>query len=430
MARQPESLATNGTGSASLAPGIAGLANPATAAAASPGQVAGAGGPLLQAPAAQAPTLAPALPARLLSDSYVFHWELETFRADFFFTIAVALCLGIGLAAGHPAAGMIAASGAMTTGFGAKHNIDGSPLLTMIFVSLGIAFSTFVGMVAGHESGTLVIIAALFGFGYGMLSMREGGFSWVGQQCVVMLLVASAFPFTPLAAAERAALLFAGGVVQLLCSAVILRAFTQLGQHLRELAGYIRDEDTALRETYLSAVRSVQQRKLRGSPLPFALRLAVVLGFGCAIYTRLHFASGYWIPMTALLVMRPGIADTANRAVARTVGTLAGAVLSSIFLVYVHPAPVALAALAVLFTWLSYSLLNVNYALFSIALTSYIVFLLSLTNLPGIEIAHRRVVCTVTGGALALGVRLFVIRYRNMEDRRELGKLADAGHSS
>jgi uncharacterized membrane protein YccC len=306
----------------------------------------------------------------------------------------------------------------MTTGFGAKHNIDGSPLPTMIFVSLGMAASTFIGMVAGHSNFTLLIIASLFGFGYGMLSSRPS-YSWVGQQCVVVLLVASAFPFSPHEAVVRAGLIFAGGVVQLLSTAVILRAFSQLGAHLSELARYLRDEDLALRRTYLSAVLSLKYQRLRGSSLPYALRLAVVLAISCEVYRRMDFASGYWIPMTALLVLRPGIADTANRAVARTVGTMAGAALATLFLVYVHPAPIPMAVLVVLFTWLSYSTLNVNYALFSISLTAYIVFLLWFADIPGPETAHRRVVCTLIGGVLALAVRLVVIQTRIFQDKRE-----------
>ncbi len=360
------------------------------------------------------------MPARLLSDSYVFHWELRSFRSDLFFTIAVAICLAVGLAAGHPAAGMIAAGGAMTTGFGAKQSIDGTPLLPMLFVTLGMSVSTFIGMVAGHADYSLVVIASLFGFGYGMLTARPGGYGWVGQQSVVTLLVASAFPFSPGAAAQRAALILAGGLVQLVCSAIVLRAFGQLRTHVLEVARYVRAEETAIRSAYLGAIRSLRRRRLRGSALPYAMRLAVVLAISTEVYRRLHFSSGYWIPMTALLVLRPGIADTANRAIARMVGTLTGAALASLFLVYVHPPPVGLAALVVLFTWLAYSTLNVNYALFSVSLTSYIVFLLSLADIPGAELARRRVVCTVIGGSLALAVRLVVLRYRKRQDRREL----------
>ena len=318
---------------------------------------------------------------------------------------------------------MIAAGGAMTAGFGPKQHIDGSPLLPVLFVSFGMGFCTFIGMVAGHTNWTLTLIAAIFGFGYGMLSKREAGYSWVGQQCVVTLLVASAFPFSPRDAAVRALLITAGGLLQLLLSATMLRLLGDLHQRVRELATYVHQEQQALRSTYLAAVLSLKHRQLRNSALPYALRLTVVLAISTEIDRRLQFASGYWIPMTALLVLRPGISDTASRAIARTVGTLAGAVLSSIFLLYVHPAPVGLACLVILFTWLTYSVLNVNYALYSLFITSYIVFLLSLNNIPGPEIAHRRFICTALGGAIALSVRLVVLRLRQKQDRESVQKL-------
>ena len=395
---------------------------PGSAAAIGTGAVPSAAGPPVAA--AATPVVATPTPAfAVLADSYIFHWELASFRTDWFFTIAVALCLIVGIGAGHPAAGMIAAGGAMTAGFGFKHSIDDTPLLPILFVSCGMAFSTFVGVVVGHTGWSLTLIATLFGFGYGMLSKRAAAYGWVGQQCVVTLLVASAFPASPAQAAVRAGLIFAGGVVQLILSALLLKAFRELGGHVLQLARYVREEELAIRRTYLTAVLSLRHRQMRGSVLPYATRLAVVLAVSTEIYRQLHFESGYWIPMTALLVLRPGIVDTASRAIARTVGTLAGAVLASVFLVYVHPAPVGLAALVVFFTWLSYSVVNVNYGLFSLFLTSYIVFLLSLNHIPGSEIAHRRFVCTMIGGVIALSVRLFVLRLRQKQDRDSIQTL-------
>ncbi len=314
----------------------------------------------------------------------------------------------------------------MTAGFGTKQNIEGSPLLPIFFVSFGMGFSTFVGMVAGHSSWTLTAVAALFGFGYGMLSKREAGYSWVGQQCVVTLLVASAFPFSARDASVRALLITAGGLVQFILSALILHTFRNLSVRVSGLARYVHEEQHALRETYLNAVISLKHRQLRDSALPYALRLTAVLAISTEIYRQLAFQSGYWIPMTALLVLRPGLADTASRAIARTAGTVAGAFLSSTFLVYVHPNTIGLAALVLLFTWLSYSVVNVNYGLFSVFLTSYIVFLLSLDHLPGATVAHRRVVCTALGGAIALTVRLVVIRHRSQQDRDSVAALTQS----
>ena len=333
--------------------------------------------------------------AAYLNDSYVFAWRKQTFVSDLIFAIPIAFCQGVGLAVGHPAAGMIAAGGAMTVGFGSKQSIDRSRLLPMIFAAVGIAFSTFVGMVVGHANFFLVVFAAFWAFGYGMLTWRPGGYGWVGQQCVVTLLVGSAFPFAAKLAVGRA-----------------LRLFHQLRDHLLEMARYVREEEMALRAAVAEVTLTVRQGRFGDSTLAYSLRLMVTVGVSTEIYRQLHFASGYWIPMTALLVLKPGLADTASRAIARTLGTVAGAWAVSMLVAHFAPSPVMLAVFTVVFAWLSYATLNVNYALFAVFLTGHIVFLLSLASIPGAEIAHRRALCTALGGAIALTVRLIAIRRR------------------
>src|SRR6201996_213106 len=343
------------------------------------------------------------------TDSYVFNWNNQTFRADLILILPVAICLAAGLCMGRPGVGMIAAGGAMTAGFGAKQSIDDSRLLPMVFVSLGMAFASFLGVVMGHTNLLLVPIAALWGFGYGMLTRREAGYSWVGQQCVIIFLVASAFPASVEDALGRALLILAGGALQVLSAAILLRAFDQLSNHLASLARYVRQEETALHSALLETAQSVRQRKILNSALPYSLLVAFTLATTTELYRRLHFPSGYWIPMTALLVLKPGITDTVNRAIARVLGTVAGAILASFCIAHLHPSSVVLASLTLLFAWLSYGTLNVNYALYSSCITGYIVFLLSLASAPGLAIAQRRALCTALGGLIALGVQLIMI---------------------
>ena len=350
--------------------------------------------------------------AAYFSDSYIFSWKNRTFRDDLIFLPPIAVCLGTGILVHHPAAGMIAAGGAVTVGFGAKQSIDDSPLLPMLFVSLGMAFAAFLGVTIGYTNSLLVAMSALWGFGYGMLTTREAGYSWVGQQCVITFLVASAFPASVKAAGDRALLILAGGALQLISSAVMLRLFRQLGTHLVSLARYIRAEEAALRAAVLETANSLRQRKLVHTALPYSLRLAATLALTTEIYRRLNFPSGYWMPMTALLVLKPGIVDTANRAIARLLGTLAGAIIASFFIAHTTPSPLVLAAFALFFAWVSYGTVNVNYALFSVCITGYIVFLLSLVNVPGPVIAERRAICTAIGGSIALCVRLVVLSRR------------------
>jgi Fusaric acid resistance protein-like len=347
-----------------------------------------------------------------LSDSYIFDWRAQSFRADLIFILPLALCLGFGIALGHPGAGMIVAGGAFTAGFGTKQHIEGAFFLPMILVSVAIGVATFVGMVVGHTSVLLAFIAGSAAFVYGMLSLREAGVSWVGQQAVVFLLVASAFPFSPRAAAVRSSLVMAGGALQILTSSILLRLSAQLRKELAYVARYVREEHRVLRASVEFAARTLIERRTATSTLPYAFRLALTVGISAEIYRRFGFANGYWIPMTAMLVLRPGLSDTVNRAIARTLGTLVGAILASFALAHLEPGPPALALLILFFAWLTYSLNTVNYALFTLCLTAYIVSLLALSSLPGDVVAYHRAISTIIGGSMALTVRLLVIGYR------------------
>jgi hypothetical protein len=356
--------------------------------------------------------------ATQLADSYVFDWKAQSFRADLIFVLPLAICLIVGISLGHPGAALIATGGAFTVGFGAKQNIDDSRLLPMILSTLGIGVATFTGMVAGHTNFILVLFASLEGFVYGMLSLRQPGVSWVGQQTLVFLLVSSAFPFSPRAAAIRSALVMAGGALQILTSSLLLRLLSQLRTDLLSVASHLREEHLALRLSVEQAARSMIQKEKPPSALAYALRLSITVGVSTEIYRHFGFANGYWIPMTALLVLRPGLTDTVNRAIGRTVGTVAGGMLASYALALLRPGTSVLAILALLFAWLSYGLNNVNYGLFTLVLTANLVTLLALEDLPGNEVAYHRAISTIIGGALALAVRVLVLRYRKRHSTR------------
>lgn len=355
---------------------------------------------------------------RYFVDSAVFRWQNQTLRGDLVLVLPIALCLAAGIAIGHPVAGMIAAGGAMNTGFGQKQTIDESYLLPMIFVTFGMAFSGFLGVLLGHENLLLVFASALWAFGFGMLTARPRGYSWVGQQCVITFLVASAFPASFEAAVDRGLLLFVGGALQLVISSLLLQVFHEMRERLFQLARYVRAEESALRNALFETAESFRQLRFLNSALPYSLRLALTIGLATEIYRRLHYPSGYWIPMTALLVLKPGLTDTVSRALARVLGTMCGGIAVSFCLAHLHPSSLVLAAFTVLFAWLSYGLLNVNYALYSVAITGYIVFLLSLNEIPGPVLAERRTFCTALGGAIALFVRMAVISYKRRHWRR------------
>ena len=154
----------------------------------------------------------------------------------------------------------------------------------------------------------------------------------------------------------------------------------------------------------------------------YTLRLVLTVAIATEIYRRIGIQSGYWIPMTALLVQKPAFAETLTRAAARILGTLAGAWLGSLLIAYLAPGPVVLAILATLFALLAFATNSVNYGLFAACLTGYIVFLLALNQIPGPVIAHRRAWCTALGGVIALLIHLdSLLRVRSVisgTDRR------------
>jgi uncharacterized membrane protein YgaE (UPF0421/DUF939 family) len=133
-----------------------------------------------------------------------------------------------------------------------------------------------------------------------------------------------------------------------------------------------------------------------------ALRLAVTLAIATALERALALPRGYWVPMTAALVLRPEFHDTFARGAARIAGTLLGAGCATLITHLFHPGPLALTVLVLGWVGAGYALVRASYALFTICITGYVVFLLVLAGLPELAAALDRVMYTVAGGTLAL----------------------------
>lgn len=135
-----------------------------------------------------------------------------------------------------------------------------------------------------------------------------------------------------------------------------------------------------------------------------AIRLGVALALATALYrlVPLPLQRGYWIPLTALLVLKPDFKTTFTRGVARLLGTMLGAALTTLLLVVLAPSTTLLAIMTTLMAYLAFSVLFVNYALFSVFVTVEVVFLLTLVLPQPLETVAYRSVDTAIGGLLAL----------------------------
>lgn len=134
-----------------------------------------------------------------------------------------------------------------------------------------------------------------------------------------------------------------------------------------------------------------------------AVRLAVTLAAAGVLGDILPVQRGYWITLTAVLVLRPDFTTTLSRGVARIAGTIVGVVAATAIVLAVPNTPHITLALAIFFAAISYAAFQLNYGIFSLTVTAYVVFLLALLGTPESTAVQNRLVATVIGGLLAIG---------------------------
>jgi len=229
-----------------------------------------------------------------------------------------------------------------------------------------------------------VIASAAAAYVYAEISHRSQAASWVALQCALWLVISTAYPAHGLQALNRGCLILAGGLLQAMVTALACRI---AGSSISEWSG-IQLEAPSPR---ISAIRAT---------LAIAIAAALCQWLSAGASSQ----NAYWMPMTALIVLRSKFGQTVQRGIARTVGTMIGASLATVIVTAAPPGQWVLALGVVLFAWASYTLLNVNYAYFAVFLTGYVVFLMSLAGVSRHPLVMHRVLFTALGGALALGI--------------------------
>jgi len=333
-------------------------------------------------------------------DTTLFPWVKRTPGSGVVAVVAVGIALLVGRLTGHTSAGAIAAGSAFTVGFAVFHEALASVLLSMAVSTLGIASATLAGSLAAPWTTVVLLVIFVAAVNYGLLAGLGPTEGWIGQQSGVFVIVASYFAQGPHYAVGRTLMVLAGGGLQIAVFSLyyllrpnrrapgVPRTHEQIPRRLRELWQGLRDELTLHEETAETA--------------EYVVRLSLVLLTSTAIYRYFHVRNGYWIPMTALLVLKPQWGHTLSRGIARMLGTVAGAGIA-LMLAKLLPFPAwVLPTLVVVSAFGCYALQAVNYAAFSAFITLYIVFLFRFGGFSETAAAHIRLVNTVVGGSLAL----------------------------
>jgi len=136
------------------------------------------------------------------------------------------------------------------------------------------------------------------------------------------------------------------------------------------------------------------------SVLHHALRIAIVTTAAVLLSTALHLNHGYWVTLTAVVILQPFAAATRQKALQRIVGTVLGAMFVAGLTAVFHGDAVVLVVIAV-FTMLCVALLPLNYGAYAVFGTPAFV-LLAETSAGDWHLAGLRIVNTLIGGALAL----------------------------
>jgi hypothetical protein len=256
-----------------------------------------------------------------------------------------------------------------------------------------------------------VLLAGLLGLGYGITTVFSEDGSWIGMQCTIAFLVASAFPASGWHALVRGALVFAGGGMQVILLLLFQRVpFASLRVELRRC--YPSGVVAILWHDVRLAV--LQHLHFDRPGLRYAARLSFTLMLAVLVSRLLHQVNSYWLPMTALIVTKPDFYRTYTSSLGRVFGTFAGIGVASLLAHALHPGIPALVVLTLVFAWATFAWQKVNYAIFSCALTAFIVFLIAIAGLPEATVTANRLLDTALGTLIALASRALGPRWASV----------------
>jgi hypothetical protein len=308
---------------------------------------------------------------------------------------AVAAPLIAGFWFGHRQA-LVAAGGAMSVGFGSWQRISRSKTVPLLCASFGMSLAAALGTLVGNSALAIAATMGAWGFLCGVLWALDAGAWWVCLQCAIALLIAAAFAGGLANASLRGCLVLTGGLLQTLVALIVQ-------PEAGEPAAGAQAQRVSWRPPGLRrALRRLRPHIAPQSPaFRYGVRLAVTLALCAGVTRSLNVRQWYWVPMTALLVLKPDLQQTLTRGVARIAGTLIGAAIATLIAATLRPDQPILVVLVLLSAALCYTLLNVNYAAYAIAITAYVAFLLALVGLPELVVVRARVVNTALGGLCA-----------------------------
>jgi hypothetical protein len=304
--------------------------------------------------------------------------------------VPIGVCLAVELGLNAPTKGAIA-TGALLAGFPGLDAPSRPRAGWQAAAAPFIGLAAVLGILSSQTAVTAVLAMGLLGAAAGYcfaVSLRMAIF---GLSVALSLVIAQGFFLAPSDVGPAMLWVTAGGLLQALWSLAIWLFVDDAA----------RDQKSGWS---LAATRSAlaSNLTLRSASARHALRFGAALAAGVAVYRLLDLHShGFWIPLTILFVMRPERAETDHRLALRALGTVLGLLVATAIAESVGDYDLVVALVLTVSAALSFGLLTVQYALFTAAITTYVVLLTDTLGEAAFDAAGQRALGTGIGIAIA-----------------------------
>ena len=290
--------------------------------------------------------------------------------------------------------------GASITGFVAFD----APARTRFWWQLGVAplvgAMAVLGAVTGDSAATAVPTMVVVAAAGAMCRTVSPRLAVAAINCVLALLIAQGLSLEIGDTPQILVLGAAGALTQATLSLIVALTEGRL-ERPRLIAGA---RDAAL------TVRA--NLSLSSPSLRHAIRSGGALGAAVGAYHVLDLGPhGYWIPLTVLFVMTSGRAETYQRIWMRAAGTAAGLAAATGLAVITDGHIAANVALLTISAAVAYAMLRLEYALFTFAITIYIVILAHAVGESAVDAAGERALGT------AIGIGIVLLAFGILRDR-------------
>lgn len=311
-------------------------------------------------------------------------------RRGFLLAVPIALALIVELGFDAPTQGAIAA-GALINGFPGMDAPAKPRAGWQAATAPLIGLAACLGVLSSQTAPTAVLALGLLGLLAGYCFAVSLRLAIVGLSVTLGMLIAQGL-FLETADALPALLWgTVGGLTQTAWSLIVWLAEDKDGDE---------PEKAWDGRAALGALRA--NLTLRSTSARHGIRFGAALAAGVAAYRILGFHQhGYWVPLTILFVMRPDRGETDKRLILRALGTTLGLLVATSIGEAFAGDNLVLGAVLTVAAALSFGLLTVQYALFTAAITTFVVVMSTTVGEGAFHAAGQRATGTVLGIAIA-----------------------------